>query len=120
MPGPFTALTELVSDGFGRNVHRSSLSEVTLWGFGSASHLQCNSVAGCSPTTTCCTVTTVRMMIITVVINNSSNNNNWSSVLFNILPLKFKSQKVKVKFIVNRTMKLVLVISQRIEGVISP
>lgn len=85
----------------------------------SASHLQCNSVAGCSPATTCYTVTTVMMMIISVVINNSSNN-NLSSVLFNILPLKFKSQNVKVKFVVDQTMKLVQVISQRIKGVISP
>lgn len=49
---------------------------------------------------------------------NDNNNNNSCSVLFNILPLKFNSHKVKVKFIVNQTMKLVQVISQRMESVI--
>lgn len=39
----------LVSDGLGGNLHRSSMSEVTLWGFGSASHAQCNSVAVAAP-----------------------------------------------------------------------
>lgn len=42
-----------------------------------------------------------------------------SSESFNILLLRFKSQKVKMKFLVNQTMKLVQGILQRIKRVIS-